>query len=75
MMKIAEIVHVGDKESLIRLEGEVCDRVLDNETIVDIYMKNHKDNCIFPKTSRKQRGGRKEYTKRTIIEIIEKYYL
>lgn len=74
MMKIAEIVEVGDKKSLIRLEDEMCDRILDNETIVDIYMRNHGDDCIFPKT-KKKRMNRKEYTKRTIIEIIEKYYL
>jgi len=36
-MKIDEIIEVGLEKSLVHIEGEPCDRLLNNDLIIKLY--------------------------------------
>jgi len=79
-MEILKIIEVGNPRSVVRFKGEMCDRILNNDTIIDIYekQKEKKSYCkgladfLYENKPRKRKEKVvSSKNKLTILEIIK----
>ena len=74
-MEILKIIEVGNPRSVVRFKGEMCDRILNNDTIIDIYEKQKEKDLFHCLGNKSMRGYSPKKTRKknklTILEIIK----